>query len=222
VEIDKTLFWIGHASFYIKLDNGTIFIDPFNVGPSIKEKADLILITHAHMDHCSKNDIKKVSKPETEIICSKGCFNDGDFKNFTVIEPGFSTEWRGTKIGTIPAYNVKQERLAMHPKANGWVGYIVDVNGFKIYHAGDTDFIDEMRTLKNIGASLLPAGGHYVMDVDEAMEAARVINAKYAVPIHYKALLGKEGTAAAEAKWKKLRNALIMKEVQEPMFSFGR
>ena len=77
-----------------------------------------------------------------------------------------------------------------------------------------------MKGLEGIGASLLPIGGHYVMNVDEAMDAARAINAKYAVPMHYKALLGKEGTEAAEEKWRKLSNAMIMKEVQEPRFSF--
>jgi L-ascorbate metabolism protein UlaG (beta-lactamase superfamily) len=220
MEIDKTLFWIGHASFYIKLDNYRIFIDPFNLGPSIKEKADLILITHAHMDHYNKADIDKVIKPETEILCPQGCIKEGEFKNFRIVKPGFKDSFKGAELSTIPAYNEKEERKNFHPKANEWVGWIVNVGGFKIYHAGDTDFINEMKGLKGIGASLLPIGGHYVMTVEEAMDAAKAINAKYAVPMHYKALLGKEGTEAAEEKWRKLSNAYIMKEVQEPKFGF--
>ncbi len=214
MDINKTLFWIGHASFYIKLDGYNIFIDPFQVGPSIKEKADLVLITHAHSDHWSKDDLKKVMKPDAEIMCPQGCMNEDNYKNFRIIAPGFGDKFRGVELRTIPAYNTKKERLMFHPKENNWVGWIVNVNGFSIYHAGDTDFITEMKELKNIGASLLPMGGHYVMDVDEAMMAAKAIGAQYAIPMHYKMLLGKDGTAAAEEKWRKLGNAMIMKEVQ--------
>ena len=186
----------------------------------INQKADLVLITHAHSDHWQPGEIRRIATPETEVVCPGGCNNEGDFKNFRVIEPGFADEFHGIKISTIPAYNIKSERLNFHPKRNKWVGYILDIEGFKIYHAGDTDFIEEMRTLKNIGASLLPIGGHFVMEVEEAMEAARAINAKYAIPMHYKRLLGKAGSEAAEQKWKTMSNAMIMKEVQEPKFSF--
>jgi L-ascorbate metabolism protein UlaG (beta-lactamase superfamily) len=221
-DLTKNLFWIGHASFYIKAEGANIFIDPFNISPAVREKADLILITHAHMDHCSKDDIKKVMKNnETEIICPAGCFNEGDFRNFRVVKPGFIDKFRGMEIITIPAYNYKEERRSFHPRENGWVGWIVDVDGYKIYHAGDTDFIEEMKELEGIGVSLLPVGGHYVMTVEEAMDAAKAINAQAAVPMHYKALLGKEGSVQAEEKWKMLKNAVLMKEVQEPMYSFG-
>ena len=222
VDLARILYWIGHASFYIKSDAATIFIDTFNIGDFIREKADLVLITHAHYDHCSKGDIRKVMKSdETEIICPKGCLNGGDFKNFRVVEPGFEDKFRDLGISTIPAYNFREERRNFHPKANGWVGWIVDVGGYRIYHAGDTDFIEEMRELKGIGASLLPIGGHFVMTVEEAIEAAKAINAQTAVPMHYKQLLGKEGSAAAEDKFRKgLKNVTILKEVQEPRYSF--
>lgn len=222
VDITKTLFWIGHASFYIKADDRTIFIDPFNIGTSVKEKADLVLITHAHFDHCSKEDIKKVMKSEeTEVIAPKGCFKEGDFKNFKVVKPGFDDKFGNIGISTIPAYNYKEERQNFHPKKNEWVGWVVDVDGYKMYHAGDTDFIDEMKALRNVGASLLPIGGTYVMTVEEAIDAAKAINAQAAIPMHYKQLLGKEGSSAAEDKFRSgLKNAFIMKEVQEPKYSF--
>lgn len=221
MDINKTLFWIGHASFYIKVDGKTIFIDPFNITPAIKERADLVLITHAHFDHCDKNQIKKVLKPDGEIICSQGCLDNDAFKNFTLSKPGFKTDFNGTAIEAVQAYNIKKERMHFHPKENNWVGYIIDVGGFRIYHAGDTDFIDEMKALHGLGASLLPMGGTYVMDADEAAEAANAIGAQYAVPMHYKALLGSEGSANAEKIFKeKARNALIMKEVQEPYYKF--
>ena len=212
-DLQKTLFWIGHASFYIKTGSGTIFIDPFNIGDSIMDRADLILITHAHYDHCNKADIKKVMKPDAEIYAPSGCL-EGDFKNKTVTAPGFSTDWKGIKIGCIPAYNNKPDRINFHPRANNWVGYIIDIGGFNIYHAGDTDFIDEMKQLKNIGAGLLPMGGKYVMDVDEMITAARTINPVYVVPMHYKRLLEDNGVAAETKLKKELKNALVMREVQ--------
>ena len=221
MDINRTLFWIGHASFYVKAAGKTIFIDPFGIGPGIREKADLVLITHAHYDHCSKDDIRRVMKPGTEIICSRGCLDDGTFKDFTVAEPGFTTEWNGIGIEAVPAYNTNPARLQAHPKANRWVGYILKIEGTRIYHAGDTDFIDEMRSLGALGAALLPIGGTYVMDVGEAINASKAIAAGMTVPMHYKALLGKEGSAAAEKNF--LAGAyrpVLMKEVQEPKYGF--
>ncbi len=213
MDITKQLFWVANACFYMKLDGFTVFIDPFNVGRNVHEKADLILITHAHPDHSSPADIKKVAKPETEIVCSEGCLSEADFKNFKVIKPGDSMDYKGIRIDTIPAYNVKPERMKFHPKDNNWVGYILDINGFKLFHAGDTDFIDEMKTLKNMGASLLPMGGTYTMDVNEAIEAANAIDAQHSVPMHYRGQLGAKAAEAEELFKSKVKNARIMKEV---------
>ena len=221
MDINKRLSWIGHASFYIKGGGFNIFVDPFRISSLIKEKADFVLITHAHMDHCSKDDILRVLKPEGEVICPQGCFEDGSFKNFTLSKPGFAAKLKSASVEAIPAYNTKKERLAFHPKENGWVGYIIDVGGFKIYHAGDTDHIDEMDGLRGIGASLLPIGGTYVMDVDEAIGAANAIKAEHSVPMHYKMLLGREGSARAEERFKsEAVNALVMKEEQPAEYSF--
>ncbi len=221
MDINKTLFWVDHATFYIKFGAQTIFIDPFRIGPGIKERADLVLITHAHFDHCNKDDIKKVLKPDGEVVCSRGCLDNDFFKNFTVSKPGFHMDFKGASISAVPAYNIKKERLSFHPKENGWVGYIIDIGGFKIYHAGDTDFIDDMKSMNGIGAALLPMGGKFVMDCDEAAEAANAIGAEYSVPMHYKALLGKEGSEKAEKMFKeKAKGALIMKQLEEPYYSF--
>jgi L-ascorbate metabolism protein UlaG (beta-lactamase superfamily) len=101
------------------------------------------------------------------------------------------------------------------------VGYIIDVGGMRIYHAGDTDYIPEMKGLKDIHAALLPVGGTYTMDVAEAIEAAKAIAPKFFVPMHYKNLLGKEGSRVAEEQIRKgVGSALIMKEVQEPTYAF--
>ncbi len=221
MDVNKVLFWIGHASFYIKNDGYTIFIDPFNIGPSINEKADLVLVTHAHMDHCNKDEIAKVLKPEGLVISAPNCLGGNEFKNFQVAKPGFSDRFKTSSIEAVPAYNTKKERLMFHPKENNWVGYIIGIGGLKIYHAGDTDFTDEMKGLNGIWTSLLPMGGTYVMDAAEASEAANAIGAEHSVPMHYKQVLGKEKADAAEQEFKKkVKNALFMKEVQEPRYSF--
>lgn len=221
MKLDDILFWLGHASFYIETGSYTIFIDPFRVPGTLRERADLILVTHAHFDHCSKDDINKVMKKETRIIAAPGCLSANEYKNLTVAEPGFKSSLHGINIEAVPAYNIRSERLQFHPKANRWVGYVVDANGMRIYHAGDTDLVPEMRNLSGIYAALLPVGGTYTMAPDEAVEAASVIKPKFFVPMHYKNILGREGSKNAEERlMKELDNCHIMKEVQEPSYSF--
>ncbi len=218
----EDLFWIGHSSFYAKARNGTVvFIDPFEISDSIKEKADLILITHPHFDHCSKNDIIKIIREDTEIIAAQGCVGSEDFKNITAAFPGFSKVIKNIKITAVPAYNNKKERLAFHPKENKWVGYIFEIDGKKVYHSGDTDFIYEMEELreKNIDTAILPIGGKYTMDVEEAIAASNAIDARETIPMHYKHLLGIEGSKKAEEKFKKtVKGGTVLKEIQEPNY----
>lgn len=219
--ISDILFWVGHACFYVKTNGMNIFIDPFRVPPHIKEKADLVLITHAHMDHCSKDDIDKVIKKDTVLISSQGCLEEKGYKDVIASKPGFKYDFNGIGIEAVPAYNNVSDRLNYHPKANNWVGYVLNLGSTRIYHAGDTDFIKEMRDIKSLTAALLPIGGTYTMNVDEAIEAGKEINATSTVPMHYKNLLGREGSMVAEDRFKRgLSSALIMKEVTEPTYSF--
>ena len=219
--LDDVLSYIGHASFYIKAGGCTIFIDPFRAPDSVRGLADLVLITHAHFDHCSKADINKVLKKGARIIAASGCLNAGEYNNLTVAEAGFRTSFNGTGIEAVPAYNIAKEKQQFHPKANGGVGYIVDVDGMRIYHAGDTDLIPEMGDLKDIYAALLPVGGKYTMNVAEAIEAVKIIRPRFFVPMHYKNLLGVEGSRKAEERlMEELPNCHIMKEIQEPAYSF--
>ncbi len=221
MELKDALFWIGHASFYARTRGRTIFIDPFMLSDSISESADLILITHPHFDHYSRKDIDRIVKDSTRIIAPRGCDGIEGYRNVQIVRPGDRVDFDGINIEAVPAYNVKKERLQNHPKANEWVGYIVDIEGMRVYHAGDTDFIPEMKEMKGLHAALLPMGGTYTMDVDEAIEAARAINAKYTVPMHYKMLLGKEGSASAAKRMQEaVPSTLLFKEVQEVRYSF--
>jgi len=220
MELDDFLFYLGHASFCIKAKGYAILIDPYRSPDSVKGCADLVLVTHSHFDHCSKDDIKKVMKKDAAIIAAQDCLDSGEYRNLKVAAPGFKTDFHGIGIEAVPAYNTAKERQGFHPKAKNGVGYIIDVEGMRIYHAGDTDLIPEMKDLKNIYAALLPVGGKYTMDEDEAMKAVKAIKPKFFVPIHYKNLLGEDGAKRAEDKFmRELPNCHIMKE-QNPTFSF--
>jgi L-ascorbate metabolism protein UlaG (beta-lactamase superfamily) len=218
----ENVMWIGHASFIIKENGMNIFVDPFRIQKDFG-KADVLLITHAHMDHYSKDDIAKIIKEDTKVVCSPGTMTTADHKHVTIARPGFKGKVAGLEleIEAIPAYNTKEERLAFHPRANDWVGFVLTVGGKRIYHAGDTDFVEEMKGLKNIDLALLPAGGGYTMGDDEMIAAANAIGAKNSAPIHYKALLGESGSAALETKFKNsVRGGIILREIEKAYYSF--
>ncbi len=195
------LSWFGHASFLLENKSGKkfYFVDPFDLKRSPKDKADAIFITHAHYDHWSPNDIRKLIKPDTVVVATSGCENLNLPNNaFMIVGPNRIITVAGIRIKTVPAYNVKPDRITFHPKENNWVGYIFEVGESRIYHAGDTDFIPEMRSLTDIDVAMLPIGGTYTMDVKEAIQAANVIKADVAIPMHYRRLLGEKAKVAEE------------------------
>ncbi len=212
------LKWLGHASFLLEVKKKNVYIDPFRL-TTVKEKADTILITHPHFDHCSSEDIEKIATEKTEIFVPKDSVGKIKVGKVTGVEPGSSYSSNGIRFSTMPAYNTSKERLSYHPKASDWVGYIVEAEK-SVFHAGDTDFIEEMREVK-ADLALLPMGGTYTMSLDEAIEAAASIDAKNVAPMHYKALLGKEGSANAEKEFSaRVKNSIIFNEAQKPYYSF--
>lgn len=187
--------WLGHSSFKIKIANKIIYIDPYQI--SSEEKADFILLTHSHYDHCSIADMDKITKDGTTIICPPDCQSSitkiGKKINMQLVEPEDKIKINGTKIDTIPAYN---NNKPFHPKSEGWVGYIISTENVSIYHAGDTDMIKEMEKLTgyakkgNNFIALLPIGGKVTMNAEEAVETAKKINADIVIPIHYGSVAG--------------------------------
>jgi L-ascorbate metabolism protein UlaG (beta-lactamase superfamily) len=189
-KIFKALKWYGHASFAIE-SNKIIYIDPWNI-PASAPKADLILVTHSHYDHLSPSDINRLKKEGTTIICSEDCLDklSGDVKTMS---PGQQLEVKGVKIKAISAYNASK---AFHPRNNKWLGYMITIEGVAVYHSGDTDFIPEMKNLGKVDIALLPVGGKFTMNAEEAAEAADVIKAEVSVPMHYGAgVIGDEKDA---------------------------
>lgn len=193
--------WFGHASFSIENKTGEklYFVDPFDLKRLPLEKADAVFITHAHHDHWSPTDIRKLIKPDTVVVAVNGCENLNLPSNaFMIVGPNRLMTVAGIRIKTVPAYNVKPDRLSFHPKQNNWVGYIFEVGESRIYHAGDTDFIPEMKVLGELDVAMLPIGGTYTMDVNEAVQAANTIKAEVTIPMHYRRLLGDKYKAAEE------------------------
>ena len=169
--------WLGHASFRIEGDSSTIYIDPWKLKGSTP--ADIICITHSHFDHLSEEDIAKIRKPSTVIVGPPDCkasFGDA----FKEIAPGQSHTIGNVTVEAVHAYNTDKN---FHPKENNWVGYIVTVDGVRVYHCGDTDEIPEMAKT-SADVALLPVGGTYTMTVEQAAQAVSKINPKVAVPMH--------------------------------------
>ena len=196
----KGLSWLGHASFRLVRGGVTIYFDPWQLAGAPGD-ADLVLITHPHFDHLSPEDVAKVAKADTEIVTVAGCQlkleQAGVPGKIHLVEPGDSLTLKGVKVEAVSAYNTNK---VFHLKDNGWVGFIVEVDGTRIYHAGDTDFIPEMKMLQ-VDVALLPVSGTYVMTAEEAAQAAKAMTAKVVIPMHYGSIVG---TAADAKRFEKL------------------
>jgi len=198
---DVDIHWLGHAGFLIK-NSKVIYIDPYNI-PEGSEKADLILLTHSHYDHCSVEDLHKIVQDGTRIIMTADCQSkvvrfDAQIK-MQIVEPGSEVGVPGDiKILVVPSYNIDKH---FHPEEEGWVGYVIKMHDVIIYHAGDSDLIPEMKKLtgyKQAGkqfVALLPIGGRFTMNAEEAAEAARVIKPTLVVPMHYGSIVGNDEDA---------------------------
>ncbi len=172
------IFWLGHDSFRLKGDK-TVYVDPWKLAPGA-EKADVILVTHEHHDHFSKDDIAKISKANT-IVVGPPSVTKQLAGNTVTVQPCEKHLIAGVPVETVAAYNVNKK---FHPKSAGHVGYIVTLNGKRIYHAGDTDLTPEMAGVKS-DIALLPVSGTYVMNPTEAAEAANIFKPALAIPMHY-------------------------------------
>ena len=186
-EIVKKIHWLGHDGF--RIDAGkVIYFDPYQISTTVP--ADIIFDTHEHFDHCSADDIQKIKKDDTVIVTDSASARNLK-GNVRVVKPGDRLKINSIEVEVIASYNVNKD---FHPKLSGMLGFIITVDGVRIYHAGDTDFIPEMKTVK-ADIALLPVSGTYVMTAEEAVEAALTIKPAVAIPMHFGSIVGSEKDA---------------------------
>ena len=185
-------FLVNHdffpSGFVLSSPAVRIYIDP--VCPDHPQPADYILITHAHPDHFRKESIASLLKDETVILCPERVYAKlkRRFRDQTLrkVSPGESYEFPDLRIETVAAYNLQSGFLTPHPVSAGGVGYVIELDGLRIYHSGDSDLIPEMRLLRDLTAMLVPIdGGDLTMSTEEAAELVNEIRPALAVPMHY-------------------------------------
>ena len=170
-----------------------IYCDPFKIEEDFKD-ADYVFITHSHYDHYNPESIEKIKKDNTIFIVPKDVESklkkdlNVDQKNIAVVIPDQIYDIEGLRFSTVAAYNRSPFR-PFHPKKNGWVGYIITIDSYKYYVAGDTDATEESLMI-NCDVAFVPVGGTYTMDAKEAAIFVNVIKPKIAVPIHYGSIVG--------------------------------
>jgi L-ascorbate metabolism protein UlaG (beta-lactamase superfamily) len=181
--------WLGHSTVKAWTEDCIVYVDPERVPESLHD-ATLVCVTHTHGDHYSPSDIAKVSNAETQFIAPPDVVQR--YGSGLTIAPGQTIEFDFVTIKAVPAYNINKSN---HPKSNNWVGYIIELAGKRIYVAGDTDMIEEMKSLGDINVAFLPAGGTYTMNATEAAEATGYVKPDLAIPYHWGQSVGTLGDA---------------------------
>ena len=177
-----------------------LYFDPFRIEEKTSD-ADIVFVTHDHYDHFSPDDIAKVLKADTFFVAPastaaliRKTFGIADERIVTVA-PGDKTEVLGIPVEVVASYNPGKP---FHPKANGWVGYVVTVDGLRYYICGDMDITEEGKAVK-CDVLLVPCGGTYTMDPKEAAEFTGLLKPQYVIPTHYGDPVGDKSCGAAFA-----------------------
>ncbi len=179
--------FIGHGTLMFKFGNKIIHIDPVSreADYTLLPKADLVLVTHEHGDHLDPEVLNLIKKENTRIILTEKCYQK--IEDGIVIENGETKTFDNIKIEAVPAYNLVHKRDSgkpFHPKGEG-NGYIVNLGDKKVYVAGDTENIPEMKSLKNIDIAFLPMNLPYTMTPEMVADAALAFKPKILYPYHY-------------------------------------
>lgn len=182
------LVFIKHGSIIFDIDGYLVYVDPvtiFGNDFSAVPKADMLLVTHEHHDHFDPKAIEELSTDSTRLIMSRRVtelYGKGD-----AMQPGDSihVDDANFELSAVPAYNTTEGHLQFHPKEREDIGFVFDIDGLRIYVAGDTEVIPEMADLKDIDIAFLPVNQPYTMTPDQAIEATEIIRPKVLYPYHY-------------------------------------
>jgi L-ascorbate metabolism protein UlaG (beta-lactamase superfamily) len=179
--------WFRQSALRFAGEGFTVYIDPWGTTGE-DPPADVILITHAHSDHFQPREIERLSRAGTQLVAPHDVARELSGE-VSAVAPGDSIEVSGIRVQAVPAYNVHPDRLDKHPKANRWVGYILELAGKAYYHAGDTDHVPELDAVRT-DVAFLPIGGTFTMEPAEAAGLAKAISPQIAVPMHYGFVVG--------------------------------
>ncbi|ABP51198.1 MAG: MBL fold metallo-hydrolase [Pyrobaculum arsenaticum] len=187
---DITISWLGHDSFRIARGGVVVYVDPYQLQVG-EPKADVVLVTHEHFDHCDPPSIQRVLKPSTVVVApgvARQCVSKAA-RNIVEISPGETREVGPLRVVAYPAYNLNKFRdpargVVFHPRADGRVAYLIEWGRVRIFHAGDSDFVPEFREVR-ADVVLVPVSGVYVMTPQEAAEFVNAVVPKVAIPMHY-------------------------------------
>ncbi|MCH3986458.1 MAG: MBL fold metallo-hydrolase [Lachnospiraceae bacterium] len=199
------------SSIRIEADGKVLYSDPFKIPKAVND-ADVIFLTHDHYDHFSPEDIRKVMKAESVFVAPEKMagqvskFVSSDDRMIRVL-PGMKTDVAGIPVETVPAFNLAKP---FHPKKNGWTGYVVTVDGVRIYLAGDTDATKEAAAVR-CDIAMVPIGGTFTMDARQAAKLVNEIRPWVAIPIHYGSIVGRREDADVFRKYVEPEIKIVMK-----------
>lgn len=189
----ENITWFRQSAMRVRADGLVVYIDPWGTSDD-DEPADLILLTHAHDDHFHPEEIDRLTKDSTKIAAPRDVANELSGA-VTAVSPGQSHELGGARVRTVPAYNIVEHRLDKHPRANGWVGYVLTLGDSTYYHSGDTDALPELEDIVTDVSMVCIGGDPFTMGPSEAGGLVRAMAPRVAVPMHYGFVVGSPGSA---------------------------
>ena len=184
---DLEITFIGHGSLMFTFNGKVIHVDPFSKLAEYPKlpKADMLLITHEHRDHLDLKAMEAVRTDKTVLVLTKTCA--AKLKGGFIMENGDTETVGGLKIEAVPAYNLvhmRSEGIPFHPKGIG-NGYVITFGDKRVYVAGDTENIPEMKKLERIDCAFLPMNLPYTMNPEMVADAAKAFKPKILYPYHY-------------------------------------